>query len=86
MRDPRGDAAIWTSRQRDGTVDRERATSAGGGAGVVWTGSVGLEDEETVVGRKGSACDVGINSRRGWECVLQGDRQGSHVRVGGLKR
>lgn len=84
MRDPCGDAAIWTSREGDGAVNCKCAASAGGGAGIVWAGSIGLEDEEAVVRRKGSACDVGINGGGGWEGILQGDRQGSHVRADGL--
>lgn len=84
MRDPCGDAAIRTSRKWDGAVDRERAPSAGGGAGVVRAGSIGLEDEEAVVRRKCSACDVGVYGGGRWESILQGDRQGSHVRADGL--
>ena len=85
MGDPCGDAAIWTSRKRYGAVDRERAPSAGGGAGIVRAGSIGLEDEEAIVGRKGGACNVGVDGRGRWEGILQGDRQGSHVRADGLK-
>ena len=84
MGDPCGGAAIWTARKRDGAVDCKCAASAGGRAGIVWAGPIGLEDEEAVIGRKGSAGDVGVYSGGGWEGILQCDRQGSHVRADGL--